>query len=706
MLALLLSVALAAEPVLLDAGPYGTPLQEGLSRLHVDGCDDPRVTWTTPPRGADADDEPDPVAADWIDGGTLHLDLPEGDWVLWVMQGAPGEHPRWRAGIDGWGVRADDVPVLSTAMPATWADFVASPQHAVAPRPVFRPGETAWDRQVAPAHPWQEATVHVGPDGLTLEAFGRPLQGLVAWPAADRPLGVVRLALVDAARQSWWRAHVVGDGIVDRQEPPARPGPLAVQVGLLDARPDPDHASPDARAQLDLARGDRTSRLLFVHGGDDAGTVTVTAPDGVHVDVGEASWLDATGHPDRRLRPRPTVVWPGASWAGGQGLPPALLVTVRTDAATPAGRHPVALTLHRGEEAVTVRLDVVVHDLVPDPAFHAGLFAQVPPEIVLRDGHDAPAAMAVIDDLFGLMTRDGLDAVSLRYTDWDDRLGWVPEADRALFPHAASVWNALGNAVMVWADPKVTLRSYAYVGDGDVLPPSSVPIAQAAFAMARAATTPTMAVWVHMWEEEGLRRLDAVPRGEAFLARLRAAGGDDIPLMGTLATPVGRHLAPSLDVAFVQGTGRDLEDGLAAARDAGAVAWAYNLAPGQDGPWLAWAAGADGLLQWHASAAVDDPFDQTGRKPAWTHTVLGPDGRVHATVQLEAFADGVADVRVLRAVAAQRRRSRAADALLASLRDAVLDSEPAPASDGALLTATTFALARAQVLAATGRVPK
>lgn len=689
MLLLAVAVAVAApEPLLLDAGPLAGPVLEGFAALHRDGSDDPRARWLNPPLDAVLDDGPDPLAADALLGGVLHLDLPPGRWRLAAMLGRPDEHPATWA-VDRFGLRVDGRDALVVEPPAAWPAWLASPTYAASPRPVFRPGETAWHRQHGPAHPWHEVDVVVDADGIDVAAFGRPLQALVAWPGSVVEGWEIRRIVVDGARAPWWRDHVAGRPAPSDAPPAAAPGPLAVTVTDLGGR-QPGLGTAKASATLHLARGDRSARLVLVSGGDAPGTVTVDAPPGVEVDVAEAIWLDASQAATRRFQPRPTVLEPGLAWRGGQGVPPALAVTVRTPPDARPGRRRVRLTLARGAERAVVDLDVHVHDVVVGRTPSAGLFVQVDPAVTLRTGFASPEVLAVLDDHLALLAGHGLDALSIRYAFWPDR--WPDDAtvDSRVFDHVATRWAALGGTSLVWADPKVRWRPAAYVGVGPVLPDDLHAPVAAMLDVARRAPLPT---YVHAWEEEASwKRLDVPPRGHALMAALRTLGAER--LFATIPGPPDEGIATSVDRVVVGGEGRALVEVLARVRPSGAEVWAYNLAPGASAPLLAWAVGVDGLLQWHAGPVAGDPFLAAATPGHVFHTLLAPDGRVKGTVLLADLADGLADARLLATLADDPD----ARPIVEAARAALVDAASLDGGDGDLLSPTARSTIRAALL--------
>lgn len=704
MLVTLLATALAAEPLLLDAGTLTTPRLDGFALLSPFGCDDPRVTWEEPAGEAFWEGEPDALTGDGIEGGVLRLKLEPGAWDVWVQLGHPGEEPRMWAGGAAYGVKVDGQEALRVDAPPAWADFLRSDSFSPNPRPVFRAGDSAWDRQIAPELPWRHLRVDVDADGVTLAAFERPLLGLVAWPADRAADAEVGRALVDAARESWWREHLMPSDDAGASLVLAAPGPLATQLTWLDGRPDPTQAAAARTGTVHLARDDRASRLLYVFGGDTPGDVTIQAPEDLEVVLSEASWLDAAQHTDRTLAARPVVLWPGPSWAGGQGLPPALVVTVRSRAGSAPGWHPVQLTLKRAGQVATVRLDVRVHDVVADTGIPTGLFTQVPPEATLRTGYGSDTVLALVDEMFALLASRGLDAASLRYAYWPNQVMKDDPVDTRIIDHAIASFARLGGRLLVWSDPKVPLRPAAYgSSDGPVIPDDLIQPTRQLLDVARDAALP---VWFHVWEEEaGWKRVDTVPRGRELAAALRGLGPPGLKLLGTTPTPSDWPVADALDAVLLSGDGRWLVDAMARARARGASAWAYNVNPGASGPLLAWATGADTLLQWHANAFSQDPFHAVSRKTRWFLTTLGPDGHVHSTTLLESMADGRAQARLLGTLERLAPPHDAqAVALIAATRASLIQAAPDP--EGALLGDEALDRTRSAVLAALDRVSK
>lgn len=694
-----LVTALAAEPIFLDAGPAGSPVLEGFTLLSP-GVPGPG-TYVEPPLQMEDHGDPDPLTADHNAGGTIALPLPPGTWDLYVQLGAADEDPQAFAG-GPFGLRVAGQDDLVVDLPPNWPAFAASPLYAANPVPVFRVQDTPFDRQIAPATPWRRLTVQGG-STLHLSPFGRPLQALVAWPAEDRPAAEIGLLLIDAQREAWWTRHVAGADLAHPPRNPAEPGPLTVTATTPSGGPAP--------AAMRLARGDRTSLLLTLGGGDGCVQATVggAMPPGVDVKLRYVTWLDAAGHPDRIRRPRPVVLGDDPQAGCGQGVPPVVLLTVRTHDDSPAGTWPLTVHLRRDDEDLTHPLSVVVEDVSLAPAMPMGLFAQVAPVVTLREGVASPAVRHALDRQLQVLSEAGLDALSLRYTLWPRQGPTGDEVDTRLLDHATASWHALGGRTFIWADAKVSLRPFAYAARGPVLPRRMQAPARA---MLTATDAQPLPVWLHMWEEEaGWKRLEAVPRGRRFATELRALVDQPPPLVATLATPADWAVADAFDIVMVTGPGDALVQGVATTRDRASQVWAYNLAVGASGPLQAWAADVDGFLQWHSDPFVQDPFHDVHRKPRWFHTVLGTDGDVHGTVQLEELAEGVALVRLLstlqqRLHQLRRRDAQQAAAWLSATQQAFLAAHPSPAWDGGLVAPSTFTTLRNTTLDALKRVPK
>lgn len=651
----LLLVALGhAQPLMLDAGPIAGPVQDGFHTLHPAGSDDARASWTLPPRRADVLPGPDPLRTDELTGGRLHLDLRPGAWDIWFIAGTSREDARVWAGTTPLTVLADDEPLMALPRDQPWNEWLDSRWYAAAPRPVFRDGETGWHRQVREGRPWRQVRVVVDDDGVDLEFRGLPLHALAAWSADETAMAEVDLALIDAASAAWFERH----------RAPHRAGP-SLDEGSLGATWATEGGEPTAPWSPHLAMNDRVHRLLRVEGGDEPGTVTVDAPDGLEVTIREATWLDFAGHRQRSQRPRPTVLGAEPAWLGGQGLPPMLSVAVGSKGVA-KGKHPVRIHLIRGGETHTVSFVAQVHDthLVPGPP--AGLFLQVRQEATVRTGEGSDTVRRLLDDALTLLTDRGMSALALRYATWPG----TTETD--LLEHVAMRWRSLGGRALMWSDAKLAWRRQAFRrSGGPVLADEEATRALLDRATAAGAV-------VHTYEEEAWRGVHALDRAPALFTALRRLRPDGPPLAATVPSALDLPVADPADVVLL--TGPHLAEHARATKERARV-WAYNLAPGRGGPLQAWAAGAETFLQWHAGSRSADPFDTTGQPVQWTHMVLHPDGRFRSTVQLEELAAGVFDVRLLATLEACAIRLSQDERDLMAWRRTLSTAQPTPASD-------------------------
>lgn len=644
-----LVTGLASEPVLLDAGPSTSPVLEGFARLHLEGSDDPRVTWAEAPTSAFDEGEPDPLAMDGLRGGALKIDVPPGTYDLHAIVGHPLEDPQsWLAG--SWGLWTTGGNLVTWG-PERFRDWLASPGYAAAWRPHGDTG-TGWARQVAPATAWMSGTVEVGDDGLVVRPHLRPLRALALVPHDDPSWDVVR-ATADGAREGWWLTHVA---------PPVAPDPTTPIAAEDWTDPSPH-----------LGRGDRWSTTVALPD-DRPGRWTWSGPG--DVEVVELAWHDVHEHPYRAVRWAPVIATPGPAWEGGQGAPVTLRVTVRTRPDDPPGTVAGSLRLTRDDDTLDLPLSFVVHDTPVDDTFGAGLFAQAPPEF--QWGMLPHDRLALLDQLLDHLAAAGLDTISLRYASWP--VAWTlfggqqdaGDAAMATLEHVAQAWSDRGGRALIWSDIKTGLRAEAY---DDASPtPGRIPADRVLLTieLVEAALDAPLPVWIHAWEEEGLTHTWAQDAAPLFAEQLQAGHARDITTFGTLATPKGWG-AERLDVVTVSAPAHLLDDAVTAARPGRQAVWAYNLAPGAVGPLHAWAAGADGLIQWHVNAWVMDPSILATKRPRWFHLLFGPDGRWHDTAQLFDLADGVADARLLDTLARRLhelppRRHRQAEDLLTAVR--------------------------------------
>lgn len=176
MIPLLLALA-HASPIQLDFGLDEGAVFDGFTQVSPRIIGDPRLSWREAPRRPVDLGWPDPLLADGVADGALHVAIPPGRWtiaaliddVTFSLKPTPGQRT---------GLLVDGAEVLVEEGPRD-AAFFASRRHAANPRPRFGPDLGPWDRQVAPAFRWRVTTVDVGPAGVVVQPLGAPLTALV-----------------------------------------------------------------------------------------------------------------------------------------------------------------------------------------------------------------------------------------------------------------------------------------------------------------------------------------------------------------------------------------------------------------------------------------------------------------------------------------------------------------------------------------------
>jgi hypothetical protein len=161
-----------------------------------------------------------------------------------------------------------------------------------------------------------------------------------------------------------------------------------------------------------------------------------------------------------------------------------------------------------------------------------------------------------------------------------------------------------------------------------------------------------------------------------------------LPLAATAGHPIDRAVAGLFDVVLVgnlPALSRATLDGI---RANGSRAWAYNAAPGATGPLVAWAAGAETLLQWHWDPTATDPCDERSIAATWWYASELPGEVLAHTTLAESMARGLRLTRLLTALAQaidahpDHPQATAARALLTSTRAALDGASPSVAFDG------------------------
>jgi hypothetical protein len=706
----LLLTAFAAEPILLDAGPLADHVMEGFVRLDLEGCADLRARWEVPPDKAIPGAFPDPLAGDALVGGRLHLDLEPGRWHVWVMLGQ--EAATLAEVTQPFGLRSGDQAIVEVTPPTLWADWLASPFGSANPRPVFRPDETAWDRQLRPTHPWREAEIEVGAGGLDLQAFGRPLQAIVLAPAAQVDTTRVALALTDDLRKDWFHRYFYPQ----LREPTALPTTDTLTLAAWD---EPTGA-PARSWSPTLARDERHGAVLWLPG-DGPAEVEVDGLPGLTVELYEVSWLDAAQHAARPTRVRPAVLIPregrAVALTGGQGLPTGLALVLRSAGRTAPdatasfawlsapGLHRGRVTLTQGGERWRLDLKVRVLDLtLPPPPAPAGFIwlaspaaaKMLPTPTDLRDlPIGGPPLHRVLDEELARMEALGATAITLKGAlDPDQLRKQAPERAAALAVHLLQRWADHGGTIAQWADPKMIIRQSAFVHPAeDPLPDSLTPTLQALLAIPSRAP---IRVVIPVWEEEGgWKNAGALPIARALMPQLKALA-PDVRFAANAGHPLDHAVAGLIDVVTLGNLPTLRRSIVEQVRTSGSTPWAYNLAPAETGPLAAWANGVEAFVQWHWSPAMVDPLHDVHQRPVWWYAARGPDGQVWHTALAERFAAGITLTRWLALIEQQLRE--APDAEAQALIDALRASLDGPMNnstwDGEMLAPAAVAALR------------
>lgn len=635
----LLSATAHAAPIALDLGPNHAPVLEGFTALTPAGCELPEVMVVNRP-DASAGNAPDALL-DGLSDVHLRLLLSPGPWELRFLMGEVDPAERDFASQEPWGLRHRETVVWQRSKPEALADLLNSPHYAANPRPVFRPGESGWHRQVAPHNPWQQLTVQVPPSGvLNLESFGRALQALVLAPAAESASLDPLLAAADQARQADFLAY--NPAASTHTLPTWAPGPAISRSGWGEG-PGTPLSEPDW--QLQATPGERLGLTWWSHA-DEPLTASLSGLDPVQVELFEVSWLDALGQPDSRLVPRPTFLVPtDGALTGGQGLPTGVAVVLRVPDDTPAGTYRGTLSL-RGSATweVPVRLEVLPFVLDPAPA-PIGLSVQPHELLTLRLGWGAEPVLQQLDTVLDLLATRGLEAIALRHGQWPDQYGGPDQPfDPRVLRHTLQAWQARGGRVFFDNDLNHPLRPKAYYADGPVLPDEYRPLVRDTFA---ALTGWSMQVGVPIFEEEGWKDLGVLDRARIFADRLREMKPDDVLLVANFGHPASWQIADAYDLAKVSAVPSPSRATVAELRSRGAEVSVYNLAAGRTGPLVAWAVRATSLIQWNFSPSRADPFDQVQGRADWFYGVLAPDGTTWPTTMLERLSQGTWDTRYL-----------------------------------------------------------
>jgi len=660
------------EPIALDAGTLRSAVMEGFARLHREGCEDSRVRWEAQPRVARVDRWPDPLAGDHLVGGELHVDLPPGRWLVWAMLGWESPYRHLVATGQTFGLRADGSAVLAVDHPTTLPAFLASPFYAANPFPHFRSGETSWDRQVSRLHRWWTGQLEVdGEGGVLLEPFGRPLQALVLFPEGRRAEAEVFVESTDLLRKSWFHDHHDPD---EGWALPLSEGPLQVRPGLPGGE-----GSGGEGLHLELAREARTTRYFTVGPGDETTAFRIEGLEGLEVSTWEVHWLDHKPLRKAQVRVAPTFLRPTTEvLRGGQGVPLGLALTIRVPEDHPAEVVEGSVVVERGAEEARVPVEVRVRDLdlVPAP-IPTGFFHRVP----WISRHLEPFGSEEVFDLlqqdFAAMRERDLDLVSVRLWRIWHAERTAPSFDREVL----EAWARVGGTHLGWEDGLAYLNRTAYARPtGPVMPEGYQDVVRES---SRFAEDAPLEVFYYLYDEEGYKHLDYPARARELCAALEPLLPPGVRTMAVTPQPSDWLVVDAFDIATFHVTMPGVLANLEAAREAGTEAWVYNVPHGRSAPVVAWAVGAEGHVQWHWNDAALDPFDYVHSYSNQQYAILAPGGDLWPTLDLEGFAEGRVDQRVLATLEAEvsaleatrsrrkRRRAEPGRELLEAVRQAV-----------------------------------
>ncbi len=617
-----------------DAQPAPAVTLAGFAPLGPLDLPDGAARWSSPPSRGLSGDWPDPLSADGWVGGALSLSLAPGPWILWVLVPTTATVS----------VGGQELPGVEATL---WPDQLAASD----PFPVFKPGESEWERRVTRRAGWRRVRVEAGESGVPLSVTDGALHALVAAPFDDRAAGGARVRAADAARRAAWVARW-GEPVAN---PRIEHGPLALSTTTAVGVPWEQRSPVGAEVRLSAAPGEWVQQTFWLEGGDASGTVSVSGVDGA--EIYELHWLDAAGPWPRERRPRPAFARPvlmdGASGGlrGGQGTPVGFVL--RFPAPERGDRAVVEVT--RGAEVARVEIALdVLRVRLPEARLKSGFFLAPPARWTASP---PPEAVGWIHAQHAAMRQFGASAVA-----WRGLTAASSESD-TLARAALCDWGATGP--FHWWD-MAALRPTAFPDDADGTWSSGD---TARYQARDALGTACRADVVHfLYNEEGHKSLRAVDQGAAAGARVSEAGGRT---SGAFAGRVDWPAAAGLDVVMVHGRPLlDLADRDALKQIGAEDVWSYNLPAGRSGPWLAWASGTSGLLQWQWTPDDGDPYDLVGPVERWSYSFPAPDGAVWPSVALLEWTEGVADLRwIAWAESRAKRKDRAGRALAQLLAD-------------------------------------
>ncbi|TVQ87364.1 MAG: hypothetical protein EA397_18785 [Deltaproteobacteria bacterium] len=650
MILLLSSLAALAAPVQLDFGGEGSPVLPGFAKVTPWSSEDGRAGWVGDPPRAREGTWPDALLADHVTGGTLHLDVPEGDYTLAVLfseELGRSPKPAWKSGvrIEGLGERLVDGYTIET--------FFGSRFFARNPRPDFRAEPTVWDRQIGPATPWRVEAVRAQEGGLQLTAFGAPMAALVLTPA-DRATTEVELFLIDDARKRWYLDH----------HPEQRPDKPMAGEGLAGLELLPWSGLPSeprpAKVEAALSPGESHSWLFAVHGSDEPAQVELHGLEGLHPELHEVDWLDVQDK--RLLAPRPHVVRPlDGELKASQGLVPLLALSVRVPAEARPGSVRGQVRIRRGEDVLVLPVSLRVRALqLEAPRAPLGVWVDLRSHQASLYGPDSDEAKASWDRDVALLRRYEFTSINLRGLyfpgPWP-RPGALPPPERLRW--AAQAWKRAGGEELMWVDPMFLLQPA--LREDHYLPVLDPPAREAVMEMMRSAAE--VGAGIYLFDEFGAQKgLELSERYRRMFELADTLRDEGEPPLG-VAEPVPAFwdlLADHADQVYLHYPLDPVHVDFFAGRRAEPRSYGWHYARETSGR-LSWLQGVRMVSFWHMGDFEADPYADVRPRVHFHLAMPTPDGHaMYPTRRLQMAHRGLQDQRVLLTLSALLHEVRAA----------------------------------------------
>ncbi|MFK7930054.1 MAG: hypothetical protein AB8H79_17805 [Myxococcota bacterium] len=637
------------QPIALDAGPLNQHTLDGFSALTEFTSADPRVSWHKAPRRSAETLFPDPLAGDYVtENGVLSANLPPGKYTLSFMLSDRQWHYKPPAGLK-IGVEVNGAELVAETVP-TGDAFFTSDWYAANQRPVFRPDETVWHRQTSRAHHWYTVEFEAKAGPTLLRPFGGNLHALYIAESRELARTEVELAVIDGERKRWFTKYM--DPARVRVELPwATPGPLELRPGRWSDAPLGYALNDEDAVQLTVAKGERTTAVVAIEGGDEPATWSISGLEGVGVEVDEVTWLDQRG--TEYLSPRAAFLTPSqGAISGKQGLSPLLALTFTTPAHTPSGTHTGQLSITRGADTATLPLEVRVRKLhLEQPSLSHGTFADMRSPVGVVYGEGSERDWHVLEaDMVELRSR-GVTELALRMTSKtgeSPRFGrWGAPQDPSLFLEAVERWQSLGGKTVFWVDAYFQIERPLFLrGTDEVLGTDPEPMLQS---LVKAATThPNTCLYIYDERAPNVSP-EVLEKTRRFVAELQARSEAELCLAAARPHPVEWSLSDVIQRPMTTFHRLSGSPSMQALKQANRPATLYLVPEDREHAGLVpWALGADAVVHWHYNEAKGDPFNEVARSGPWTRSYLHTDGRtILPSSTLEALGEGIVDSRYL-----------------------------------------------------------